>query len=205
VVQILTCFSYAKDYSSAQKYFKKLRDGCAQDGWIQLENSMLDLNLECLWRLQEKKEFVDGAIELLSRLASSSLKRYSNEQKSEVYSSASSGYTNDSSIVQKGYLRRVLQASIDFNTEVKLPLESFFSDIEIDSHLQHHQEKDGFQVLLKLRYLLVESLPVTCVKTRLLDIKEGHEKQIWLENNEAFKIEKGRHSIPLSTNVRFSS
>ena len=75
-----------------------------------------------------------------------------------------------------------MEASKSIAKEVNVPLSSFFGDLVVDPEIKHYEDKDGFQMNIKLRCLLDKDIVADSIKVRLVGVAGTLSSEVWLEN-----------------------
>ena len=159
---------------------------------------MLDAYAQSLKRLQKENEFVQIGLKILARFARC---KSSSEKRSQTQSVEFSDLIPIHGGVEN-YLSTILATSKSLNVELAAPLNEYFDNIQIDTHIHHFPDQDGFGLCLNLRSLLFEELPVTSIRARIISTESDQVSDIWLAATEAEGIGPGFSQIFLRTKVR---
>ncbi|OKL63792.1 hypothetical protein UA08_00755 [Talaromyces atroroseus] len=188
-----------KDFKSASFFFRQIAPFYESSHWTPLEGAILELYARCLKELDRKDEYVRTLLRLLSQYASYTQSYLSPSQKASVAASDTSVESNVSP-----YIEELLQASKDLAKEINVPLSSFFGGIVIEPEIKHYEDKDGFQMHIKLRFLLGKDLIAESIKVRLVGATGTLSNDIWLENTgeTVIKSRTSRLSIDSATTLQ---
>ncbi|QGA17818.1 hypothetical protein EYB26_005494 [Talaromyces marneffei] len=188
-----------KDYESAAFLFRQIAPFYESSHWISIEGAILELYIRCLKEFDRNDEYVRTMLRLLSLYASYTQSNLSPRQKASLAVSDTSFESNVSP-----YVEELLQASKSIAKEVNVPLSSFFGDLVVDPEIKHYEDKDGFQMHIKLRCLLDKDIVADSIKIRLVGAPGTLSNEVWLENTGDIKIKSKttRLSIDSSTTLQ---
>ncbi|KAL1969346.1 hypothetical protein VTN77DRAFT_9539 [Rasamsonia byssochlamydoides] len=172
-----------EDYTTAASYFHQIAPFYANSHWVTLEGTILELYARCLKELKQNDEYVRILLRLLSRYASYTQSNLTKKQKMTVASSIPSVRS-----VVHPYIEDLLKASAALQKECSVPLVDFFGDLEVDPEIRHYEDKDGFQLQLRLRFFLDKDLKIDSLKIRLVSGRGPQSNEIWLEHLEGVLI-----------------
>ncbi|RKF58130.1 putative tmem1 family protein [Golovinomyces cichoracearum] len=189
---------HLKDYTSAASHLNRLMNFYEETGWSNIELSMLIIYAKCLQQLQRREEFVQVTIKLISKIAAAENDRWN--RKSSVYWTKKMFY-DDSIILQEQYLPELFEITRTLTIPTIIPIHSFFGFIEVDETIQYHQNKDSFELRIRLLYLLNNELSIKKAKVRLNSFTHDINREIWLEAEGTFKFKKGINEILVKSNT----
>ncbi|KAH8149309.1 uncharacterized protein LAJ45_06849 [Morchella importuna] len=99
-----------------------------------------------------------------------------------------------------GYIDSIVELSKDNSKEISAPMSNFWSDITVDPYPRHMIDRDGFEVVVKMRYLLKEEMRVEKIRVRIVNTV-GQVKEVWMETEEPTIMKKGIVRALVRTNA----
>lgn len=190
------------DYAAASTEFWKTIPLFGGSGWNLLELSMLVMCSRCLKQLQQKDEFIKVVLKLLTNAAAA--ERDCQQQKSAFRLGKTEDVDYPDSEAIKGFLDDLLAATKTLPNELRIPLSSFISIVEVDGPPEYCQGRDSISLNLKVNSLLVDDLPIDSAKVRVVSAVNKSSKDIWFELTEPTVIKSGKNKIKLNSNVSLS-
>lgn len=187
---------YLKDYTSAALYFWRTTPFFGESGWSLLELSMLIMYSRCLKELVRRDEYVKVLLKLLSKAAAAEKDR---RRATTSFKTEAEDYPESQDI--KGLLDDLLLETRGIQTEMRIPLSSFFSSVRIDGTPEYDEGRDGFALPLKLDSLLVDDLVVDVARVLIVNVSSGSLKEIWLKHEGPIVIRPGKSRLTLRGNV----
>jgi trafficking protein particle complex subunit 10 len=185
-----------RDFKSASFFFRQIAPFYESTNWTPLEGAILELYARCLKELGKKDEYVRTVLRLLSQYASYTQSYLSPRQRASVAVSDTSVESNVSP-----YIEELLQASKDLAKEVNVPLSSFFGGIVIEPEIKHYEDKDGFQMHIKLQFLLDKDIIAESIKVRLVGATGTLSNEVWLENTNETVIKSRTSRLSVDSAV----
>ncbi|KAI1447845.1 trafficking protein particle complex subunit 10 [Annulohypoxylon stygium] len=186
------------DYAAASTEFWKTIPLFGGSGWNLLELSMLVMCSRCLKQLQQKDEFIKVVLKLLTNAAAA--ERDCQQQKSAFRLGKTEDVDYPDSEAIKGFLDDLLAATKTLPNELRIPLSSFISIVEVDGPPEYCQGRDSISLNLKVNSLLVDDLPIDSAKVRVVSAVNKSSKDIWFELTEPTVIKSGKNKIKLNSN-----
>ncbi|KAI1205291.1 trafficking protein particle complex subunit 10 [Annulohypoxylon truncatum] len=186
------------DYAAASSYFWETIPFFGESGWSLLELSMLVMCSRCLKQLQRKDEYVKVVLKLLTKAAAAERDRQQQKSAFRLGKQEDVDYPDSEAI--KGFLDDLLAATKTLPNELRIPLSSFISIVEVDGPPEYHQGRDGISLNLKVNSLLVDNLRIDNVKVRVVGIVNKSSKDIWFELTEPTTIKPGKNKLKLNSN-----
>lgn len=189
------------DYGSASGYFWRTTPFFGESGWSLLELSMLVMYSRCLEQLQRREEYVKVMLKLLTKAATAEKDRqewksaFGRQRKDDV------DYPDNDAI--KGFLDNLLVVTKTLPNELRIPLSSFFSIVEVDGPPEYHQGRDSISLNLKINSLLVDNLKIDVARVRIAATGGKPAKNIWFELAESVTVKPGKNRLKLHSNVSF--
>ncbi|KAI9815803.1 MAG: hypothetical protein M1827_002199 [Pycnora praestabilis] len=194
------------DYATAAAYFHRMAPVFAEKRWNLVETSMLKMYAHCLKELNRGDEYIRVVLKLLRKAAS--------REKAEIHrrggvhvgsmnveSANLDSWLDDDVIETGGYVKDLFTYSKESQHEVSTPMSWYFTDISVDPFPQHYSDKDGFQLSLRMRYLLEERLEIRNAKLRIVGTVGGQSRDIWLESEESITMKRGIITLLVGTNA----
>lgn len=185
-----------KDYESAAYFFRQIAPFYESSHWVSIEGAILELYTRCLKELDRNDEYVRHMLRLLSQYASYTQSSLSPRQKASVAASDTSFESNVSP-----YVEELLQASKGIAKEVNIPLSSFFGDLVVDPEIKHYEDKDGFQMTIRLRCLLDKDMVADSIKVRLVGATGTLSNEVWLESTGDIVIKSKTTRLSIDSSV----
>ncbi|KAI1773903.1 trafficking protein particle complex subunit 10 [Hypoxylon cercidicola] len=185
------------DYASASGYFWRATPFFGESGWSLLELSMLVMYSRCLEQLQRREEYVKVMLKLLTKAAAAERDRQ--EWKSAFGRGRKEDVDYPDSDAIKGFLDDLLVVTKTLPNELRIPLSSFFSIVEVDGPPEYHQGRDGISLNLKINSLLADNLKIDTAKVRIAASPSAGRsaKEIWFELAEPVTLKPGRNKLKL--------
>lgn len=187
---------HQEDYESAAFFFSQIAPFYESSHWILIEGAILELYTRCLKKLGRNDDYVRLMLRLLSQYASYTQSSLSPRQKAYVAASDTSLESNVSP-----YVEELLQASKAMVKEVNVPLSNFFGDLLVESEIKHYEDKDGFQMHIKLRCLLDKDIAADSIKVRLVGATGTLSNEVWLENTGGIVIRSKTTRLSIDSSV----
>lgn len=189
---------HLEDYGAAASYLYRMTPFYGEDGWTQIELSLLIMYAKCLKELQRKDDYVRIALKLLSRAANAEKERIALKS---MPRSAISSLNHEELVPDEPYLADLLQITRTFQREVQVPLQNFFSQAEVDGTARYHSGKDSFALQIRLRYLLDEDICIDKGRVRITPSTGDAGREIWLETDGPIVFKKGIVKFVVQSNV----
>jgi hypothetical protein len=189
---------HLEDYGAAASYLYRMTPFYGEDGWTQIELSLLIMYAKCLKELQRKDDYVRIALKLLSRAANAEKERIALKS---MPRSAISSLNHEELVPDEPYLADLLQITRTFQREVQVPLQNFFSQAEVDGTARYHSGKDSFALQIRLRYLLDEDICIDKGVVRITPSTGDAGREIWLETGGPIIFKKGIVKFVVQSNV----
>lgn len=163
---------------------------------------MLQMHAQCLQKLEKTEEYVHMALKILAK--------WVGRRKTLSFQDSRPGFTvvvldqidhTLGNVGSKGYLEDLLLSSKDLKQQISVPMGEYFGPVFVDPYIRHYADKDGFQLQLRLQYLLPESMQAQQVRVRLVCYREGQQRDIWLAADEAQLLEAGTVKVMVGSKV----
>ncbi|KAM4054331.1 trafficking protein particle complex subunit 10, TRAPPC10 domain-containing protein [Hirsutella rhossiliensis] len=187
---------HIKEYKVAADYFCETTLFFGGDGWCSLELSMLAMYARCLSQLQSKDDFVRIALKLLTKACA---ERARLQDKSALFRGS-----RDTSHADKSPLHAItgelFSLAKTLPSEVKLPLASVFTNIQLDGPPVYHDRRDACSLLVALHSLLPIDITIDAAQLKVASIDSGPCKELAFEKNSLFVLSPGKNHITLDCN-----
>lgn len=163
---------------------------------------MLQMHAQCLKRLEKTEEYVHMALKILAKWVGRR-KTLSFRDSRPVVTVAVLGGVDHTlgNVGSKGYLEDLLLSSKALKQQISVPMSEYFGSVSVDPYIRHYVDRDGFQLQLRLQYLLPESMQAQKVRVRLVCYREGQQRDIWLTAEEAQPMEGGTVKVMVGSKV----
>ncbi|KAI4601544.1 hypothetical protein KJ359_011674 [Pestalotiopsis sp. 9143b] len=191
---------HKEDYGTAASYFWRTTPFFGESGWSLLELSMLVMYSKCLRELDRKDDYVKVMLKLLSKAAAAESERQKQKRAFRIGEKKDSVKYPDNDAI-KGFLDDLLSETKLLSTEIRAPLSSFFSSVEVDKTPEYHEGRDGFSVFLKLSSLLVDEFTVQKASARMVGQTSGAQKEVWLELSSPSIVKPGLSRLKLDSTI----
>ena len=192
---------HIEDYGAAASYLYRMTLFYGEDGWTQIELSLLVMYAKCLKELERKDDYVRIALKLLSRAARAEKERIASRSATKI--GGISAFSHEELVPDEPYLADVLQITATFQREVQVPLYNYFSQVEVDGTTRYHPGKDSFALQLRLRYLLDEDISIDKARVRITPTIGDIGREIWLESDITVVFKKGIVKFVVQSNVSY--
>lgn len=194
---------YQKEYRAASSFFCLTAPHFGKDGWSWLELSMLVMYSHCLRELQSTQEYINVALTLLTKASAVEREWQQQRSKSRVKGAGGLDPPDMSCIAEAVGSLSDLVTSIP--TEAKVPLGSFFTDVELEGPPRYHEGKDSCEVTLRLRCLLPEGIDIDTASLRIASTDGGPVADVWFKTTESVSLARGPGTITFECSVSAST
>lgn len=178
----------------------------ADQGWGLIETTLLGMYAKCLKEMDRKEEYVKVLMKLLANSSSAERARLHRRGIGALDDDpVEKQDTLDNFILEEeaavtGYVNNIVELSKDIPKEISAPMSHFWSDIVVDPYPRHLDDRDGFEVMVKMRYLLKEDMEVQKIRVRIVNTI-GQVKEVWMETQEPTMMRKGIVRALARTNI----
>lgn len=178
----------------------------ADQGWNLIETTLLGMYAKCLKEMDRKEEYIKVLMKLLAKSSAAEKVRLRgrgvgalSDEPIEKHG-PSDDYILEEEAAVSGYVNSIIELSKDITGEISVPMSYFWSDIVVDPYPRHLDDMDGFEVLLKMRYLLKEEMEVQKIRVRIVNTI-GQVKEVWMETRGPTVMRKGMVRALARTNI----
>ncbi|KAJ8059389.1 hypothetical protein OCU04_012340 [Sclerotinia nivalis] len=190
---------HLKDYAAAASYFYRITPFYGDASWTQVEVSLLVMYAKCLEELSRNDEYVKVVLKLLARVAMMEKEKLT--RKSAFKFGPMSTFDEGDVMFSDTYLNELLLITQTLSRDIHVPLQDYFSRIEVDGTPQYHTSQDSFGLHLRLQYLLKEDFNIDKARVRIIPLMGGPGREIWLETNAAIMFTKGWNKLYVQSNI----
>ncbi|KAF2432160.1 hypothetical protein EJ08DRAFT_136502 [Tothia fuscella] len=189
----------AGDFVAATDYLSRITSSYADRRWGLIETSLLKIHAQCLKKLNRKDDYARMLLSMLGKTAA--------QQKSHLHLKLRSRFTAQDPwqdydrVETMGMLPELVSYSDQLPYDVCVPMGKYFTEITVEPHIRHFEDKDGFSLQLKLRHLLDDDLEVNSTRIRLTSTVIGLSRELWLENQDHITLRTGLNSIRVAANI----
>ncbi|KAB8299238.1 hypothetical protein EYC80_001327 [Monilinia laxa] len=187
------------DYAAAAFYFYRITPFYGDASWTQVEISLLVMYTKCLKELNRNDEYVKVVLKLLARVAM--MEKDKLTRKSTFKIGRTNTFDEGDVVISDTYVDDLLQITQTLSRDIHVPLQDYFSKIEVHGTPQYHPGQDSFGLHLQLQYLLKENLSIDKARVRVIPLMGGPGREIWLETNNAVILKKEWNKLYVQSNV----
>ncbi|PNY23292.1 Trafficking protein particle complex subunit 10 [Tolypocladium capitatum] len=188
---------HMKEYRAARDYFSKATWFFGESGWSSLELSMLVMYSQCLSELQSNGDYVRVALNLLTKACAAERERL--REKSALLLRTRRTVIPDMSPLQ-GVLGKIFSLAKTLATEVKVPLASFFTNVQLAGAPQYHDKCDICSLSITLHSLLPEAITLDAAKIKITCTDGGPCRDLVFEKKGQLVLTPGKNSITVDCN-----
>lgn len=191
---------HLKDYKAASSFFSVTTPFFGESGWSLLELSMLIMYCQCLDDVNPKGEHVGVALKLLTKYCAAEKERL---QKKSGFASFSRDKTYPDAWPVTGIVEKLTSLAESLSKEVKVPFESFFTDVEINGFPEYEDNQDACSLNISIRSLLPEDISFDAAKLRITSVDEGPSRERMFETaaGSPITLKPGKNKIRLDCKV----
>ncbi|PHH93073.1 hypothetical protein CDD83_1358 [Cordyceps sp. RAO-2017] len=195
----LACLKfYMKEYKVAATYFFQTTPFFGRDGWCSLELSMLVMYAKCLGELHSDEDFMRVALKLLTKACAAERARL---QDRSAWLRRGQGSASPDRSPLHGIVDRLSSLAKTLPSEIKVPLESFLTDVHLTRSPEYHDRRDACSLSVTLHSLLPEHLSVEAATMKLTSVEGGPCRNLTFEKKgDSFRLAPGKNHITLDCN-----
>lgn len=190
---------HMKEYRTASSFFFMTTRFFGESGWSWLELSMLVMYSHCLREQQSRQEYVRVAMKLLTK-ASGVEKGWLKQRNAVRFRDAKYAKAPDMSAIAEA-VGSLSDLVTSLPSGAKVPMDSFFADVELDGLPQYQDGKDSCEVTVRLRCLLPEGIDIDAASMRIASTDGGPAKEIWFKLKESVSLSRGLGTVKLECKV----
>ncbi|KAJ5491196.1 hypothetical protein N7539_002763 [Penicillium diatomitis] len=184
------------DYETAASYFHRMVPFFGSKSWTVLEGSMLELYARCLKQLGRNEDYVHVMLRLLAKFATFAQSKLTVRERS---------LATPPSILQleqlAGYVADLFNGASNMQNDITAPLTDYFADLRIDPAIQIFGDRDGFQILVSLRFLVGPQVGIDSVKVRLVSESGVQHSEHWIESSKACVVKSSRTVLRVDSTI----
>lgn len=185
---------HMKEYRAATSLFCETTPHYGENGWSWLELSMLVMYSQCLKELKDK-EYVRVALKLLTKACMA--------EREWLRQQAAFGVKQD--LPDMSSIGEVVGSVSDLArllpSEAKVPLDNFFTDIELLGAPEYQEGQDTCDLTIQLRSLLPGEIHVDSAALRIANVSGGPTQELWFREKGNLAIQRGNNVIKLQSKV----
>ncbi|RPB04129.1 hypothetical protein L873DRAFT_1759340 [Choiromyces venosus 120613-1] len=189
---------HLKDYASSVKHLEKMTKFYADQGWGLIETTLLGMYAKCLKEMNRSEDYIKVLLKLLAKSAAAERVRLRQRGVTTLNGDEKSAPVDTSLDVQHleeevgvdGCVEKIITLSQDIGKEITTPMSHFWDNIAVDPYPRHLDDRDGFEILVKMRYLLEEDMEVQKLRVRIVNTI-GQVKEVWLDALEPVTMKRG--------------
>lgn len=190
---------HLKDYASSASYLYRMTRFYGDQGWEDIQMPLLVIYMKCLKELGRYDDYVKATMVLLSK--STARKKEEIEQKSRFKFGHIKPESPAENISIEGYFADLMTVLPSLERDFSLPLHSFFAHFDVNGAAEYHENQDSFSLEFKMRYLLPDTMKVDKGKARLVNVKQGSARDIWLDIDDVYDLDEGVNKVKFRSNV----
>jgi len=158
---------------------------------------------QCLKKLDRWHDFVKIGLKVLAKTVQ--LHDQSLGLKSKLGSKSTAAMYSNDAVNGARYLADVLSASRKLEEPVTAPMVNYLGQLQVDTHIRHLEDQDGFELSLSLCNMMPSKLYVQQVQIRLVSVRDGLARDIWLSTDGAVNLKRGLVAVVLASKVSMPS
>lgn len=163
---------------------------------------MLQMHAQCFKKLEKTEEYIQMVLKILAKWVEKKRTLSLRDGRAAFRGATLEQSVHDLGTVgSRSYLEDLLLSSKDMKQQVSVRMSNYFGPVSVDPYIRHYADKDGFQLQLRLHYLLPESMQAQQVIVRLVSCGEGQLRDIWLAADEAQLLEPGNVKVTVGSKV----
>jgi len=171
----------------------------ADQGWGLIETTLLGMYAKCLKEMNRSEDYIKVLLKLLAK--SSAAERVRLRRRGVTALDDGDGKTAsvdisldaqhlEEEVGVDGCVKRIVALSLEIEEEITTPMSHFWDNIAVDPYPRHLDDRDGFEVLVKMRYLLEEKMEVQELRVRMVNTI-GQVKEVWMDALEPVTMKRG--------------
>jgi hypothetical protein len=169
-------------------------------GWGLIETTLLGMYAKCLKEMQKPEEYVSVLLKLLRKSATAEHARIRRLGGKDDDTSALQSPLHSAHVDVGGYVSEVAKLAGEISTEITTPMQHLWSDISVDPYPRHLTDTDGFEVGVRMRYLLHDSLPIDRITVKVISAPPMQGRELTLESTSGMVMRKGFVKASVTTN-----
>ncbi|KAG0636053.1 trafficking protein particle complex subunit 10 [Tuber brumale] len=189
---------HLKDYASSVKHLEKMTKFYADQGWGLIETTLLGMYAKCLKEMSRSEDYIRVLLKLLAKSSAAERARLrrrgvavldGDERAAPVNTSLDAQHFEEEVGVD-GCVEKIITLSLEIEKEITTPMSHFWDNIVVDPYPRHLDDRDGFEVLVKMRYLLEEEMEVQKLRVRIVNTI-GQVKEVWMDALGPITMKRG--------------
>jgi hypothetical protein len=181
--------------TTAASYLSRVIPTFADYNWSQVETELAKIHVQCLKKLNRKDDYVRMGLGIITRAAAR--KKASMQFRiGSSFPDLQDGDDDESEALFEDFL----SVSEELPCDIIVPFTDFFIDLYITPFIEHFEDKDGFSLDIKFRYLRTEALAVDSVRLKLRCIDPPF-RELWAEAFSIVVLGIGSNRVKLNAQV----
>jgi hypothetical protein len=163
----------------------------AEQGWGLVETTLLSMYAKCLKEMHKPEEYVAVLLKLLSKAAAAEkalVRKRAGRHDHDL--GPPLGRTGIATADVQGYIAEIAEMCNNLPKDIAVPMLDLWSDITVDPYPRHFPDHDGFEVEIKMRYLLPGSLRVDKMVVETISTSPSG-RELCLESTSPFEMKRG--------------
>lgn len=173
-----------------------------EQGWGLIETTLLGMYAKCLKEMQKPEEYVNVLLKLLTKSASAEnirVRRRAGKDGNETAPTQPPVQSTVEHVDVHGYVAELVALSNEVSGEIITPMTNLWSDMAVDLYPRHFSDRDGFEVTVKLRYLLSDQLPIDRITVKVVSVATSQSRELVLESTAPVIMRTGIVRAVVST------
>jgi len=180
-----------------------MTDFYEKQGWGLIETTLLGMYAKCLKEMEKPEEHVNVLLKLLKKSAAAERARVGRLAGKDVETPPTQsplGRLNAAYVDVRGYVTEVMALSKDLPREIVNPMLDFWSDVSVDLYPRHPPDRDGFEVGVRMRFLLTDPLLVDKIAVRVVSAPPRQGRELTLVSMGEIEMRRGIVKATVCTN-----
>lgn len=181
----------------------------ADQGWGLIETTLLGMYAKCLKEMNRSEDYIKVLLKLLAKSSAAERVRLRRRGITALdgddREAASVDISLDAQHLEEevgvdGCVERIVTLSLEIEKEITTPMSHFWDNVIVDPYPRHLDDRDGFEVLVKMRYLLEEKMEVQKLRVRIVNTI-GQVKEVWMDALEPVTMKRGVVKVFARSNI----
>lgn len=189
-----------KDYPRAAAHLQRITNFYADQGWGLIETTLLKMYATCLKEMERPQEYISVLLKLLFKSAAAERDRI---RRRAGHAVPETNYGELSSTSVHGYVEEALSLSQELQKEITTPMEKLWMNVTVDPYPGHIEGSDGFEVVVRMQYLLSEPMEVQKISLTVVPTNASaatHSREVVLNSTTPMTMVPGQNIATVSTN-----
>lgn len=186
-----------KDYGAASTFFSQTTTVFGADKWTLVELSLLSMHCQCLLELQSWENFVQVALQMLTKACAAKKKRLERLEKRQIGNEEHSRTLRSVNVVTEKLLDIV--PTLLPNRDVLLS--NYFTDLALIGHPQYRFRQDSCFLKFKFRNLLPAEINADKIVLTTSNVGGDASEELEFESQGKILVKPGKNVVELNCNV----